>query len=147
MEIQSAAEMEALGARLAQCISEPVMIFLRGPLGAGKTTLVRGLLRSSGHQGAVKSPTYTLVESYAGKEYQIHHFDLYRLGHPEELENIGIRDYLDGRSLCLVEWPEQGVSILPSPDLELQLAYAGERRDVSIKAGSPAGANIMACLQ
>ncbi len=139
--------MEALGARLAQCVHVPVMIFLRGPLGAGKTTLVRGFVRACGHQGSVKSPTYTLVESYSGRGRDIHHFDLYRLADAEELEYMGIRDYLSGGAVCLVEWPERGAGVLPGADLELDLAYAGAEREVAVMAMSPEGGRIAACLR
>ena len=147
LSIPSGEAMEALGARLAHCLAGPVLVFLRGPLGAGKTTLVRGLLRARGHEGPVKSPTYTLVESYPGADWDIHHFDLYRLGDAGELEYMGIRDFLDGGAVGLVEWPERGAGVLPKADLELELAYAGEGREVTIRALSPEGERIAACLR
>ena len=123
--------MERLGAELAQEISPPCVVYLRGDLGAGKTTLVRGALRHLGWQGPVKSPTYTLVESYRLKGVDYHHFDLYRLADPEELEFLGIRDYLDGNSVCLIEWPERGSGIIPAPDMEVFVEYQGDGRRVS----------------
>lgn len=100
------------------------VVFLRGDLGAGKTTLVRGLLRALGHLGSVRSPTYTLIEPYEAGDQRIHHLDLYRLGDPEELEYLGLRDLLDGEGLVLVEWPERGAGMLPEPELIIEIEHA-----------------------
>lgn len=123
---------EALGAKLAQQIQTGT-VFLTGNLGAGKTSLTRGWLRSLGHQGAVKSPTYTLVEPYQLNGKTIYHFDLYRLIDPEELELIGGRDYFDEQALCLVEWPEQGQGFLPTPALVITLSSKDKGRQAKLE--------------
>ena len=122
---------EALGARLAQQINQGV-VWLEGDLGAGKTTLVRGWLRALGHVGAVKSPTYTLVEPYEFAATPVYHFDLYRLSDPEELEMIGGRDYFVDQALCLVEWPEKAAGALPPPRLVVRLSPSGEGRQAEL---------------
>lgn len=137
---------ESLGARLGVCCTVGLLVFLHGELGAGKTTLVRGLLRGLGYQGGVKSPTYTLVESYQLAGRAVHHLDLYRLADAEELQWLGIRDLLAGDALCLVEWPERGAGVLPPPDLSLTLVYEGAGRRLSGKALSAAGAGVLGCL-
>jgi len=125
-------ETECLGSELWRILPEKCLVFLHGDLGAGKTTLTRGVLRAAGHKGAVKSPTYTLVEEYDVAERIVFHFDLYRVKDPEELEWIGIRDYLEQQSLCFIEWAEQGKGFLPQPDIELSIAVEGEARVVKI---------------
>ena len=103
-------------------------LHLSGPLGAGKTTLVRGLMRGLGHQGPVRSPTYTLLEPYEMEGFCVYHFDLYRLASALELEDFGARDYFHGRALCVVEWPERGEGALPFPDLALDIRVFGDGR-------------------
>ncbi|MDH5785282.1 MAG: tRNA (adenosine(37)-N6)-threonylcarbamoyltransferase complex ATPase subunit type 1 TsaE [Chromatiales bacterium] len=139
--------MEAFGARLATCSRSGETIFLHGELGAGKTTLVRGYLRALGHQGAVKSPTYTLVEPYELKGgRRVYHFDLYRLGEAEELEYMGIRDYLDGEAVLLVEWPQRGEGVLPESDLDITICYEGSARQLTVRPHTRAGEKLIDCL-
>lgn len=118
----------ALGAALAQMVPFGCVVYLEGQLGAGKTTLVRGWLQALGHQGAVKSPTYTLVEPYQWQGKELYHFDLYRLGDAEELEFMGIRDYFHSNSLCFIEWPERGEGVLPAADLIISLEVGSSTR-------------------
>ncbi|PKM11320.1 MAG: tRNA (adenosine(37)-N6)-threonylcarbamoyltransferase complex ATPase subunit type 1 TsaE [Gammaproteobacteria bacterium HGW-Gammaproteobacteria-3] len=128
---------EAVGANLWRQLPPKCLVFLHGPLGVGKTTLVRGLLRAAGYTGAVKSPTYTLVEEYRLGERCLFHFDLYRLSDPEELEWMGIRDYLAQDGLCLIEWPEMGAGFLPEADLALFLSVHGKGRALTFCTKQP----------
>jgi tRNA threonylcarbamoyladenosine biosynthesis protein TsaE len=134
LSIATEAQMEALGSKLAITLPSWRTIHLRGPLGAGKTTLVRGILRGLGHLGAVKSPTFTLVEPYSLNGLTLYHFDLYRLKDPEELEFLGIRDYLKGKGVCIIEWPEHGGNVLPDPDLDVMIEPIHDGRSVILTA-------------
>lgn len=119
-------------------------VHLSGPLGAGKTTLVRGLMRGLGHRGPVRSPTYTLLEPYEMEAFSVYHFDLYRLANALELEDFGARDYFHGRALCVVEWPERGEGALPLPDLVLDIQIFGDARLLFGSATTQAGRRLLA---
>ncbi|MDG4596091.1 MAG: tRNA (adenosine(37)-N6)-threonylcarbamoyltransferase complex ATPase subunit type 1 TsaE [Candidatus Contendobacter sp.] len=144
--LDSATATERLGARLAAVLKPGGVVYLRGELGAGKTTLARGLLRALGHRGAVKSPTYTLVEPYQLDGWRLFHWDLYRLTDPGELEFLGLRDQLDGEAVLLIEWPERGQGELPAADLEVTLDYVGEGRGCRLEARAPAGQAMLVGL-
>jgi tRNA threonylcarbamoyladenosine biosynthesis protein TsaE len=135
--IRSSDEMEALGATLVKNLSTPAIIYLHGDLGAGKTTLVRGALRGLGHQGLVKSPTFTLVETYLFDLTEVYHFDLYRISDPEELDYIGIREFCSGPNICFIEWPSLGKPLVPKATMEILIEYIPEGRQISIENHTP----------
>ena len=147
LEAVDEAAMVALGGRLAAALLPGVVVHLEGNLGMGKTTLSRGIVQGFGHQGAVKSPTYTLVEPYELGELSLYHFDLYRLGDPEELEFMGIRDYFTGDSVCLVEWPARGLGVLPPADLVINIERKGLGRQLRLDASTARGQAVLQRLQ
>ena len=140
----------ALGAALGRALQQSALgalIYLSGNLGAGKTTLTRGVLRGLGFSGRVKSPTYALVELYVVSKLNLYHFDFYRFGEPEEWQEAGFRDLFNGSNICLVEWPEKAGELLPLPDLRIALeSTAGEGREASVAAGSLRGRLLLAAL-
>lgn len=146
LTLRDEADTVALGSWLAAVLTPGMLVFLQGDLGAGKTTLCRGLVRGLGHRGAVKSPTYTLVEPYDNTVPPVYHFDLYRLGDPAELDAIGLRDYLDSEHLCVVEWPERGDGVLPPADLIITIRQVGSGRQADLKAVSLRARHALAAL-
>ncbi len=145
--LESEAATINLGRLLAPALDAAGVIFLSGGLGAGKTTLCRGLLRGLGYYGAVKSPTFTIVEPYELERGSVYHFDLYRLAHPDELDYLGAEDYFAAEALCLIEWPERGAGFLRMPDLELTLTVTSETsRQVQLRAQTLKGERAMARL-
>ena len=133
----------AWGAALARALQPGLVIYLHGDLGAGKTALTRALIQAAGHKGTVKSPTYTLSEPYRvqvdGQDVNIIHYDLYRMSSPEEFLDAGFREDFDGRNICIVEWPEKGEPVLPSPDVRVLLNVSGLGREVELQALSDLG--------
>ena len=134
----------ALGAALARAIEPGLVVYLRGELGAGKTTLVRGALRALGWQGPVKSPTYTLVEVYAVSRLDLHHFDFYRFRDPREWIDAGFRESFNGLTTSLIEWPEKAAGLLPPADLEIALALQGTGRSAALTSTSTKGERVLA---
>lgn len=145
--LPNAAATDALGRCLAHQLVPGLIIHLHGDLGAGKTALARALLHAAGYAGHVKSPTYTLAESYevnvANQKVMIMHFDLYRMASPDEFLDAGFREVFNQSTICIVEWPENGQNILPPPDLDIFLTVAGTGRLVELRALSYKG---NACL-
>ncbi len=137
----------ALGAAVAPCLAPGLTVYLRGDLGAGKTTLVRGVLRALGHTGPVKSPTYTLVELYEVSRLNLHHFDFYRFRDPREWTDAGFRESFNGLNVSLIEWPERAAGFLPPADLEIVLALHAMGRSAELTSSSPAGQKCMTLLE
>jgi tRNA threonylcarbamoyladenosine biosynthesis protein TsaE len=129
----------ALGAALAQDLPSVAVVYLEGDLGAGKTTLVRGLLRKVGAGGTVRSPTYTLVEPHVVSGLNLYHFDFYRFSYPEEFLDAGLDEYFADAGVCLVEWPDRAQPYLPAADLRIQLLHDGNGRHAHIESGSARG--------
>jgi len=145
--LPDAAATSHLGAALAAGAAPGRTLYLSGDLGSGKTTLVRGLLHALGHTGQVKSPTYALVEPYALSKLHLYHFDFYRFNDRSEWLSSGFREYFDGESLCIVEWPEKAGGLLPPPDLRVRLEFAGEARRAAVEAATLAGRSWASSLR
>ena len=143
MELPTERATLALGEYLGQLVHANMIIYLYGELGAGKTTFVRGFLHAKGYFGTVKSPTYTFVESYPDLKDPVHHLDLYRLNTPAELESIGIRDYLDNKSIILIEWPEKGRGFVPEPTIKLTMDIIEQGRKINLAAANLLGQTIL----
>jgi tRNA threonylcarbamoyladenosine biosynthesis protein TsaE len=146
LALADAAATEQLGARLADSIT-PAVVYLRGDLGAGKTTLARGFIHALGYAGKVRSPTYTLVEPYPCERCPVFHLDLYRLADAEELEWLGLRDMLAEPALLLIEWPERGSGILPPADLTIDIEYSGSAREAHLVSATGAGKQLLSGLE
>lgn len=145
-DLPDEAATEQLAVRLAGLLSAPLVLGFSGEIGAGKTTFVRAMLRALGITGAIKSPTYALVESYTINDLHLHHFDLYRIQEDEELDYIGFRDYFTTPSICCIEWPERIQKGLGCIDLQLTLTMKGMGRELQIHAASPKGRHVLSLL-
>ena len=130
-------DLDDFAQRFARHLSPPLVIWLEGDLGAGKTTFARGLIHALGYVGRVKSPTYGLLEYYQLEKLQVLHMDLYRISDPGELEFLGIQDLLDDATILLIEWPDRGNGWLPKPDFIFRFSYAGTGRNLRLSARTP----------
>jgi tRNA threonylcarbamoyladenosine biosynthesis protein TsaE len=146
LHLDGEAAQESFGRCIAANLESPCLVLLKGELGTGKTTLVRGVLRGLGHFGSVRSPTYTLLEPYEVAGKRLFHLDLYRLTDPDELEFLGLRDLLDGASLVFVEWPERAAGALPACDVEINIVYEPPGRGLMLEGRSPTGERILTGL-
>lgn len=146
MDLLNPLASEKLAIRLAKCLVAPAVLTFQGEIGAGKTTFIRAMLRARGVTTAIKSPTFSLVESYNCQQLQIHHFDLYRIEDDVELEYIGFRDYFVDQSICCIEWPEKVQDNFLKIDLQFDLKLNGGGRLMNICALSPTGEKLLLCL-
>lgn len=144
-ELPDETHCERLAAKLAAALLAPATLTFQGDIGAGKTTFIRAMLRALGVSGAIKSPTFSLVESYECRGLHIHHFDLYRIEEESGLEYLGFRDYFTSRAVCCIEWPERAGTQLEA-DLRIILTIKGSGRFMTVEAGSPTGEAMLRCL-
>ncbi|THB72120.1 MAG: tRNA (adenosine(37)-N6)-threonylcarbamoyltransferase complex ATPase subunit type 1 TsaE [Gammaproteobacteria bacterium] len=143
LHIKNESMTELLAQKFAQHFSEALVFHLDGDLGAGKTAFVRAFLRAMGHEGAVRSPTYTLMENYDLKGFEFYHFDLYRLEDPEELEFIGIRDLDIAEHTFFIEWPEKGHGAIYDPDIQFFISVNGAGRIFNVTPNTKKGATLL----
>ena len=146
IELPTEKASEHLAARLAAVITAPLVVTFSGDIGAGKTTFIRAMLRQLGVTGAIKSPTFTLVESYRANDLQIHHFDLYRIQYESELEDIGFREYLADDAICCIEWPERAMPHFAKADIQITLCPKGAGRQMQMAASGSVGEAILSFL-
>lgn len=137
---------EQMAARMAACLVSPLVLTFSGEIGAGKTTFIRAMLRCLGVRSAIKSPTFSLVESYQSELLQIHHFDLYRIHDETELDYIGFRDYFTDNAICCIEWPERAVSYRGFVDVGFTLNLKGAGRKIEMHAFSSTGSAVLSCF-
>jgi tRNA threonylcarbamoyladenosine biosynthesis protein TsaE len=145
--LSTEADTLALGTALARGLRPGMVIYLRGDLGAGKTTLARSILQAIGVTDRIKSPTYTLVEPYTISSLYLYHFDFYRLRQPDEWVDAGFREYFNSDAVCLVEWPEKAGERLPAADVMIELTVDGDERNITLSANTEAGTNCLRRLQ
>ena len=146
IDLSTEAVTEGFARVLARCLTPPLVLTFSGDIGAGKTTLIRAMIRALGIQTAIKSPTFSLVETYQSTLGHIHHFDLYRIVDEAELDYIGFRDYFRDNAICCIEWPEQAPTYLLQTDLRLTLSVKGAGRVLHCSAMSAAGEAVLSCL-
>ena len=135
---------ETFGQRIAPDLATPLVVWLEGDLGAGKTTFARGLLKGLGYTGTVKSPTYAIVESYSLPQYTVHHFDLYRFAEPEEWHDAGLDDLTGAGCICLIEWAEKGGGNVPAADIYLDFTAKDNGRCCTVRTATARGESVLA---
>jgi tRNA threonylcarbamoyladenosine biosynthesis protein TsaE len=145
-DLKDESETLRLAESMADHLCPGMNLYLKGELGAGKTTFVRGLLRGLGYQDKVKSPTYTLVESYSLEKFTIYHFDLYRFKDEHEWDDAGFREYFNKASVCVIEWPEKASHIIPEPDILIDLSHKSWGRHLHLIGFTPIGIECLKAI-